>query len=59
MNGLTLPEWIKTARTVLKVWRQINPRPSGVVADWVDGYFDCLLALEKDMKNGLLQGVVK
>ena len=58
MTGLTLPEWIAVTRQSIKQWREIH---EGEIAmkEWADGWEACVLSLESDMQNGLLQGVVK
>jgi hypothetical protein len=58
MNGLTLPEWIAVSRQMIVARRDIH-QSERYMQEWLTGWDDCLNALESDMANGLLQGVVK
>ena len=59
MTGLTLPEWIKAGNDSISSRLALHEKETPEMEAWLTGYAECLLALEKDMKNGLLQGVVK
>ena len=56
-KGLTLPEWIGVTRKMLKDQREIH-QDDRYRREWINGWEACLTALEKDLKNGLVQGVV-
>jgi len=58
MTGLTLPEWIAVTRKTTKANRDLHEGERDV-QQWLMGWDACLNALESDMQNGLLQGVVK
>lgn len=58
MTGLTLPEWIAVSRKMVEDQRTLHI-DERYMQKWLRGLDACLNALESDMQNGLLQGVVK
>ena len=58
MTGLTMTEWIAVSRQTIKERRDIH-QDERYMQEWLAGWDACLTALESDMQNGLLQGVVK
>ena len=58
MTGLNLPEWIAVSRQTIQERRDIH-QGELYMQEWLAGWDACLNALERDVQNGLLQGVVK